>query len=195
MRSRVRAPKRKVQWENGAVFARWDTFVMPSVGGTSNYSAQWLRVPAAIYDTVNAREVPSDWTLIREIHTAMFNIYCLGASMELAHIIGMGLIAWDGTDDNPPAVLQTPLPVQQGGLDWIWHWTTPYTQFVQGAGSQVYGQNLDAPESMVFGKTMRKLSAGTGLLFVAEVYCTESVTVNGALWGYSFHARQAFKLP
>jgi len=46
---------------------------------------------------------------------------------------------------------------------------------------------------MVFTKSQRKLSAGTGLLLVAELYATDN-GMDGT-WGYSFNGRYAYKLP
>jgi len=193
MRTRIRAQRRRVQWENGASFLPYDSLLIPTVAGTSTYVAAWFRVPAATFDTVNDREVPVDWTLIREINECSFTAYNnAGGGASMSFLFGAGVIAWDGVNDTPPDPLATPLPVQQGGLDWLWHWVNPWQSLVT-SGGQVIGQNLDAPEGMVFGKSQRKLSAGTGLLFVAEMYATED-SMNG-YWGYSHHGRYAFKLP
>jgi len=191
MRRKIPYPRRKVQWENGAVFARQDLFQIPTIAGSSTYDAQWLRVPAGVFDNANNREVPVDWTLIREIHSAFSAVLMLEAGI-FSYIFGMGVIAWDGTSDSFTDVVGTPLPVQQGGLDWIWNWVQPHTLDQQQYDS-VFGQNLFGADGMVFTKSQRKISAGTGLLFVAEMYATDD-GMNGT-WGYSYNGRYAYKLP
>jgi len=191
MRPRVRSARRRVNWENGATFAPVGSFVVPSISGTSSYVADWLRVPAGTYDNINEREVPIDWTLIRSIFTACFTVHAT-SNFVAGFITGIGVIAWDGVSDDVIDPLATPLPIQQGGLDWIWTWTQPFTKTLFAA-EELFGQNLDSPEGMVFSKSQRKLSAGTGLLAVAEMYATTNLM--DATWGFSLHARTAYKLP
>jgi len=187
---RRQSTRRRVQWLGGAV---WSTslfaYDVPSVEGSSTVIAAWVRVPAGAFDTVNDREVEVDWTLIREINTGMISVRN-DASGNLGYIAAMGVLAWDGISDSPPSALDVPFPVQNPGYDWIWWW-----QFHEHTILPAGGQSASTPgtDGLIFTKSQRKLSAGTGLLLVVEVFAT--ISGNAAHWGVSQGSRYTYKLP
>jgi len=128
--------------------------------------------------------------MINSIEFALLKTVGAG-SLEVS--VGAGIIAWDGLSDTPPSALDVPTPIQSGGFDWLWWWVSSH-QF-QNIGANVFTnpQNLLGPGNMVFTKSMRKLSTGTGLLLVVEIMAL----INGmtANFGWSHNGRYAVKLP
>jgi len=195
MRRSRSGTRRKSRWEGGFAYLTalsGAPTTVPTVANSSSVSAVWARVPAGVYDTVNAEMVLDDCTVYRMIHSANFSLVSSGVG-GLDITVGMGVIAWDGISDVPPVITDVPFPVQSGGADWLWWWVTPMFSASVPANSGLSVYNLNAPESFSFTKSQRKLSTNTGLLLVAEVYAN----VNGLAWNYGFdyNGRYAFKLP
>jgi len=146
-----------------------------------------------MYDSVNGDNVTDDCTVYRMINCAEFGFRKTVTTGSIEIIVGMGIIAWDGLDDTPPSANDVPFPVQSGGFDWLWWWTSPLQQQAMPVDSFVSAQNLFGPQAMSFQKSMRKLSTGTGLLLVAEVYA--EIDNMGAVYGFTHSGRYAVKLP
>jgi hypothetical protein len=78
-----------------------------------------------------------------------------------AAIIGFGLIAWDGVDDNPPA--GCPGPITGCNMDWISRVVVPIPAGL--APSSFMGPVVD---QAYVSKARRRLPTQTGLLLVWE---------------------------
>jgi len=198
MRSRrrsVRGTRRKTRWEGGFSFRdiAGSGVAVPTVAESSVADAVWARVPAGAFDTVNNDRVTDDCTLIRALNAGQWTLQKTVASGHIEVMLGMGVLAWDGVDDQAPSILEVPLPVQGGGADWIWHWVRPVQLVSVGAGGQFEFVNLVGPDKLWESRAMRKLSTNVGLLLVAEVYAM--ISGMSALFGWSHHARYAVKLP
>jgi len=183
--------RRRVQWLGGYQHTVGLPLTVPTVQGSSEVAAAWVRVPAGAFDTTNDREVEPDWTVIREIN-CLECVTRATATGNMGLIFGAGVIAWDGINDLVPSGVDLPLPIQSPGFDWLWWWSTPIFALLNNAQEQ-NAQNLFAPESMVFTKAMRKLSSGTGLLLVVECLATQDGNVG--IWGFQHTSRYAYKLP
>jgi len=190
-RFRKAQSRRRVQWLGGAQWSEGYTGTVPTVAGSSEVAALWVGGPAGTFDTLSDREVEVDWTVIREINQGFFSVK-QGATGNLGYMAGMGVIAWDGISDDFPASTDVPFPVQTPGFDWLWWWAfSDLDVIAAGVTKQVASGN--GPEGMVFQKSQRKLSAGTGLLLVVEVFAT--IDGNNATWGFGHNSRYAYKLP
>jgi len=184
--------RRKSRWESTYAGVPLNSNVpVPTVALSSSVHCVWARVPAATYDNINGFIVEDDCTVYRMFNTASFGI-TVTTDCSMDFTVGMGIIGWDSIDDVPPAVVDTPFPVQSGGFDWLWRWTSSFQQ-LSGAGDVITAQNNYGPELFVQSKAMRKLSAGTGLLLVAELFA--HVDNMDATYGWSQNGRYALKLP
>jgi len=189
-RSHRSSARRKFQWA-GSLNSDPVALAIPAVAGTSVAVAAWVRVPAGVFDSINQENVPTDWTLTRQINQMSIGVVAIDAG-SYDFTVGMGVLAWDDIDDVAPvAGLDTPLPVQGQQFDWVWWFVQPWQINFQ-AGTSLCVQNNGITE-FAFSRTQRKLSQGTGLLVVAEVFANKS-GMNG-VWGWSHDTRYGFKLP
>lgn len=181
----TRGPKRKYEWEWGGMFAIWPL-------GFSEVLATWVRVPASQVDNANSSGIPyvipDDSTLVRTRSLFTFASDNGGAQVIYPWIASAGLIAWDGTSDDPDELGVLPNPYWDQELDWIWRLDSPQTA-INLVGSN-NGSDVDAYQS----RAMRKLSAGTGLLWCftiadpAEQYTETFLDIN-----LSMNTRMLFK--
>jgi len=149
------APRRKYAW-GGA-----------RLGGTVELSdndvgAFWIRVPASALDTTFTppQFVDVDNTLIRTRAVLAISTNNGGTQLNQSHNFACGIIAWDGLTDNPLDAGLLPHPALELSLDWIWRWASPTV--VDNIFTDVNSSTIDAYQS----QAQRKLSSGTGLLFV-----------------------------
>jgi len=187
--------RRKSRWEGTLAYLPLSTsgIAVPTVADSSIVSTAWARVPAGTFDSINGDIVTDDCTVYRMINSAQFGFLQTTGAGSIEVTVGMGIIAWDGLDDTPPAATDVPFPVQSGGFDWLWWWNSSVQYQNIAVGFHVDAQNNFGPEPHVYQKSMRKLSTGTGLLLVAEVYAL----INGmtANFGWTHNGRYAVKLP
>jgi len=159
-RSRFARPagkRRKFEWN-------WAGLFFQGTLQTDDMLATWARVPASVVDNANSSGIPyvipDDSTLIRTKCVITFSTDNGGAQVNAPWIASAGLIAWDGTSDDTLDIGVLPSPYWDKDFDWVWHMSGPYTQQNQIA------QNGGTSDGSITSKAMRKLSAGTGLLFV-----------------------------
>jgi len=138
-------------------------------GFTANESlvfATWARVPSGYVDNANSAGIPvqiaPDATLIRSRCIATVFASNGGAQIAYPWTMSFGLIAWDGTSDDPTNIGIIPHPYYDQELDWVWR--SDFAATVENVFSNP-GGDLDSYQS----KAMRKMSNGTGLLMVAAL--------------------------
>jgi len=152
-RSRSQGSRRKARWEASS-------FLYTQTAAT--VVAEWARVPATYLDTLQDEIIPDDCTLVRVIA----NLSCQAEAADSTFFDGAaGLIAWDGISDAPPT--EFPFPQEDAHLDWIIRWPLFYFN-VPGSTNFVFFDSKIGSELFTQSKSKRKLSAGTGLLFVTE---------------------------
>lgn len=156
---RASGPKRKMTWEWGGLYGRLNLT-------ENDIVASWVRVPAGYVDTANSAGIPiqiePDATLIRSrVITTIFASNG-GAQQDYPWTFSWGLIAWDGTSDDPADIGDLPHPFYDQELDWIWR--NDFAAVVENVFTNP-GGDLDSYQS----KAMRKLSNGTGLLLLGAI--------------------------
>lgn len=184
----TRIPKslrRKYEWEWAGLFAQVN--MVPG-----DIIATWARVPASKVDSANASGIPyvipDDYTLVRTRCLVEFSSDNGSAQARYPWIVAAGLIAWDGVNDDTADIGLLPNPYWDQDLDWIWQAIGPQVNVnlaIAGNG----GSDKDAYES----KAMRKLSAGTGLLWVftiADPLNDDAIAVNMQI---AMNCRMLFK--
>lgn len=154
--ARPRGTKRKYEWEWAGIFGTFNA--VPDVT-----IATWARVPASKVDNANSSGIPyvipDDSTLIRTRCLLQYSS-SNGAQASYPWIASAGLIAWDGTTDDTNDLGIIPSPYWDQDLDWIFRVDAP--SVVRNYAIRENTGDIDSYQS----KAMRKLSAGTGLLFV-----------------------------
>jgi len=162
---RVTSPKRKLTWD-GLLIGGTDLVAIDTV------TSAWLRPPAGSVNNsiFPAAIVEPDWTLTRM--RAFFNLATNngGGQVTKAFHLCMGVIAWDGTSDDPADMNFPPAPFAELSLDWVWRGVYPFV--VENTAVVATFQDSDFYQS----KAQRKLSNGTGLLFVFGYTDVESGT-------------------
>jgi len=184
--------RRKSRWEGTYSYLPTSSLsLVPTVADSSAVGCVWARVPAGTFDNINQQFVLDDCTVYRMLNSACFEIRA-NAAGNISVTVGMGIVAWDDIDDTPPPITDVPFPVQNGGFDWLWWWTSAH-ELIMAPSESLQIQNLLGPELMVSQKSQRKLSTGTGLLLVVEVYAR--ISGMAAYFGWSHHGRYAVKMP
>jgi len=191
----IRGSRRKSRWEGTYSYRSLTSagVAVPTVAGSSVVDTVWARVPGGVYDSINAQRVDDDCTVYRMIHAANIALLKTTSAGSIEVAVGMGIVAWDDIDDTPPTALDVPLPCQSPGFDWLWWWVTPFQVQNQAVNYNAAAQNLYSVQNMVFTKSMRKLSTGTGLLLVVEIFAL--IDGMAANFGWDYHGRYALKLP
>jgi len=148
-------PRRKYAWGGGRI------------GGTvamndGDVGAFWLRAPAGALDNTFTPPilVEPDVTLIRLRALVTYSSNNGGAQLNQSHNFAQGVIAWDGLTDDPTDSGMLPHPGIDQSLDWVWRAVS--CSVVDNVATADNSPTLDAYQSMA----QRKLSNGTGLLFV-----------------------------
>lgn len=186
-RTRARGPKRKLTWEWAGLFGQF-------VGLTENdVVSTWVRVPAGYVDTANSAGIPvqiePDATLIRTRLLWTFSTDNAGVQVTYPFAVCCGLIAWDGTTDDTNDIGLLPHPYYDQELDWIFRSDGPENQqnIIRGGNG---GGDVDAYQS----KAMRKLSNGTGLLWVMAIGDPLG-GLGGLNMNVAMNCRNLYKLP
>lgn len=192
--TRRTGPRRKFQWLGSVGADPLAALTIPTIQSTSDFVAFWLRPPAGTVDSISGEIIEIDWTLMRQINTIGMSLVTDAGSPSnsVGAIFGAGVIAWDGISDTLPPPTETPLPIQSPQFDWLWWWTSSTSNISVTPGGTVYALN-DSADGMMFTKSARKLSQGTGLLAVYEIFATIS-GMEGS-WAWSHTARYGYKLP
>jgi len=148
-------PKRKYAW-GGARLGGTTDLLAETVG------AFWIRAPAGALDNTfdPPQLVEPDNTLIRIRAVITFATNNGGSQLTQAANWAFGIIAWDGLTDNPADVGLLPHPSIDQSLDWVHRYAAPLVQ--DNTAVVDNASTVDAYQS----KAQRKLSNGTGLLFV-----------------------------
>jgi len=150
-------PRRKYAWGGARVGGRLTV-------GADEVIAFWVRAPAGALDNTYSppQVVEPDVTLIRTRCILGFGTDNGTVQSAAALNVGFGIIAWDGLTDDPLDAGLLPHPCLDQSLDWVF-------RNVQGEVLEniALASNGAASEDAYQSKAQRKLSNGTGLLFVA----------------------------
>lgn len=185
---RTRGPRRKVSWEFAFVTAN-DLLL-----NDGDKAAFWVRVPAGAVDTNTVHGIDEvivpDATLVRTRHFIEHNSNNGGAQANQPWLSGSGIIAWDGLTDDPADLGDNlPHPIYDGELDWL-YLNIGNSVVANIAASSNGGGDVDAYQS----RAMRKLSNGTGLLWVFG-YADPLGIVGNLSFDIAMHTRMLVKLP
>jgi len=195
-----RSPRRKLSWYSAKMWANDANFE------NGDSAIVWLRFPAGGFDPrfVDAPgdPVPTDWTLVRTVipnfHWTI-NQNGTGPFVDQIVFLDAGIIAWEATDTYADSIDRTVgdnnalgVPdAQNGSYDWIWRWSG------QGAilASSQFLFSSPLSDRQQESKAQRKLSAGTGLLFVAQIRDHELSAPSDFSCNLGIDVRFLFKLP
>jgi len=177
-------PRRKYAW--GGARIGGTTLI-----GNNEVGAFWLRVPSGSLDTTfdPAQMAEPDVTLIRTRALVSYGTNNGGAQATSAVNVAFGIIAWDGLTDDPLDAGLLPHPALDNSLDWVWRAVTG--QVTENVALANNATDLDAYQSLA----QRKLSNGTGLLFVWGYTVMGTYTTENLYLTMAADFRYLVKLP
>jgi len=157
----------------------------------------WARVPAGVFDTTIGDYTETDLTLLRSLVSYTSSVRIAGASNDALVTHSVGLIAWDGRDDSLPSVLDVPFPSTEAGFDWIFRIAQPDSYTATAQTAVALAQSFPRVQRDAESKAKRKLSAGTGLLWVMDTWLQRYTSggIQTATVQQSVNARLLYKLP
>lgn len=140
--------------------------------------------------------IPDDWTLVRSLHHFDWWVDA-GGGESFQLFVAAGVLAWDWPDasdvDRIPQVVPDGTVPFDGDRDWIWKWVWPLTARDLTIGSAFPVYSSDGNNLLVESKAQRKLSAGTGLLLVVQLF--QPAELGAVNFGWQYAGRYGFKLP
>jgi len=188
-RSRGRGgQKRKMTWTWAGLYANQSNPI------TEDFIfATWARVPAGYVDNADTSGIPikiePDWTLVRSRCICAVFSNNQGAQVVYPWTFSFGLIAWDGISDDTDDLGFIPHPYYDQELDWIWR--NDFAATSQNVFTTAVGGDKDSYES----RAMRKLSNGTGLLFVSAIADPVGALPLDMVMTVNMNFRGLYKLP
>jgi len=196
LRRSRRAPsqRRKWTWDGAHWFndpAAGNPIQTTTVGNAHQIAIDWIRAPAGEFDSNLQDNVEEDCTLMRMLIASEFLFSGWGNGFTNTAYAAMGVIAWDAKDEQIPALTAIPFPSVDVNFDWVWRWVQPIEH--HGTTQQFSADNQFGPAMNCDVRSRRKLSHGTGLLFIADLF--EMYHGANYNWTFGFNCRIGMKKP